>query len=153
MGTIFKGDVLERQNGDKYFVVQAIDSTFHLVNLDDGNRWNNSGLEFYTSPPHITYQQVEKTSFGKIKNHYSRDEFKFVNNKKEPVCCEAPEPQPYCGQVFEIKEIEVNEIDLERVISHTMLKIGEVKDTYTMVEKIAAGVFDYLIEKGVVEVE
>lgn len=146
MNKLYRGDrIVVKTFADnimEYIVTKDNDfNKFQLVNLDTGNIWNSRGFETtrganYQEGSYITEEQIRKDGLEIIEIQRKDDKYEIEIKTK---------------QVEEVKEVEINALDLERVISHTMHRISDLDKPSDIIENLADSIFDYLVEIGIME--
>ena len=133
MEKIFRGDIVKRKNGSLYKLVHITQDKLHLINLKSGNRWSSYGLDYKSEfgNLYVTREQIEKDGFiiSEIGSKSNRE-----------------------NDIKKTKNISINELDIARVFAYAICGI-ESQDIKVIINEAAKSVFNYLLEKGIIEEE
>ena len=141
----YKGDIVVRFNGDKYFVAQTTTGVFHLITEDTKNRWSEKGIEPIEGFPHsyLTLDLIVK----EYTNFNAASIIKGYNykTKLEPVIDKVPVTEPE-------EPIVIDEADFARAIAYELSGMEGTENMQEVANKLAIGLMSYLEEKGIVEI-
>lgn len=167
---IYKGDILKRvdYSGEVqlYKVVQTENNKLHLVSLDEGNRWNNNGINFDSSNGNTAFVYLstinEKHPTFNCELYKTRKEYRELTRKilndievtKEPECIEPIEFEcAECANRANIEEVEITDLDLKRIVAYELCSLKGTESTKEITDIVIDTIIEYLEEKGLVDVE